>query len=98
MTEQLYDSISRLTAWVRDYGDEKQKPWIDDIRNVLEAAMEVTRLQAENARLSAIETAAREYWAAKQNYILPSMSDNDLSRYRHAEVALFALLERKAGA
>ena len=34
----LDDSISRLTAWVRDFGPGKNPQFIDDLNQVLEAA------------------------------------------------------------
>ena len=32
------DAILRLTAWIREYGETKQQPFIDDLRAVLRIA------------------------------------------------------------
>lgn len=45
----LEEAISRLTAWIRDYGDQKQKPFIDDLTAVL-AANEALRAEVETTR------------------------------------------------
>jgi len=36
--EREFDAVSRLSAWLRDYGDQKQKPFVEDLAIVLEMA------------------------------------------------------------
>jgi hypothetical protein len=40
------EAISRLTAWVRDYGNEKNPTFIDDVNALLRAARAATDLLA----------------------------------------------------
>ena len=35
MNEELYEAISRLKAWIRDYGHEKQPEFIRDLETVI---------------------------------------------------------------
>jgi len=40
MTEREFDAISRLEAWVRDFGDQKPPEFITDVETVLAMARE----------------------------------------------------------
>lgn len=48
-------AVQRLTAWLRDYGPTKAKPFVDDVTIVLCAAKDTERLTREldDARLCA---------------------------------------------
>ena len=46
MTEEQFEAISRTTAWLRDYGDAKPKPFVDMIRMLLEMAKESLNKQS----------------------------------------------------
>lgn len=35
LSEEDWAAVGRLLAWVRDFGDQKQKPFVDDLRRVL---------------------------------------------------------------
>ena len=37
MNEDLYEAISRLKAWIRDYGHEKQPVFIHDLETLIAA-------------------------------------------------------------
>jgi hypothetical protein len=37
MNEDLYEAISRLKAWIRDYGAEKSPVFIGDLETVIDA-------------------------------------------------------------
>ena len=41
----LHDAISRMTAWVRDYGDQCQTVFVEDFRAVVAAAKRTRRLE-----------------------------------------------------
>lgn len=36
-SESVYDVVSRLRSWIRDYGDQKQPYFIADLKTVLDA-------------------------------------------------------------
>jgi len=48
MPERTNDAIARLTAWIRDYGDQKEPVFIEDLKAVL---AEAERLRETNRRL-----------------------------------------------
>ena len=35
LPESVYDTVSRLRSWIRDYGDQKQPYFIADLKTVL---------------------------------------------------------------
>ena len=47
----LTETIARLRAWIRDFGAEKQPPFIRDLEEVLAAAEQLAAVQAELAKL-----------------------------------------------
>ena len=48
-------AVQRLTAWIRDYGDEKTPVFIGDLSIVLLAAQDAKKLAAEIANGSGRE-------------------------------------------
>jgi len=67
MAETHFDiAVQRLTAWLRDYGEQKPKEFIGDVSIVLLAAKDTYRLERENKRLRALvlalEPGIDDYW------------------------------------
>ena len=57
----LFAAYSRLIAWVRDYGDTKQKVFVDDLNIVLAAVKEkAIRIENGNKRDAPIDQTAEE--------------------------------------
>ena len=53
MTERTLDAITRLTAWLRDYGEGKSsKVFCEDLRIVLETAGKQLESEKEIERLN----------------------------------------------
>jgi hypothetical protein len=51
MTNREFDAVSRLTAWLRDYGEKNTDVFNDDLRTVLGLVAEIERLREAIARM-----------------------------------------------
>ena len=51
MTENEFDAISRMAAWVRDFGHEKPRYFIGDIERLMTMANECSELREKHAKL-----------------------------------------------
>ncbi len=61
MNESEYDvAQQRLTAWIRDYGDQKEPIFIKDLSLILSAAKENYQLQRDKSDLTTILKDARK--------------------------------------
>ena len=61
MAEIHFDiAVQRLTAWLRDYGEQKPKEFIGDVSIVLLAAKDTYRLEQEIERLRGAVAYLRE--------------------------------------
>jgi len=49
-TPELDSAILRVSAWIRDYGDQKEPAFIADCTTLIKAANEVERLRAGPAQ------------------------------------------------